>query len=166
MSDESQADKLWRVAEERLKLEMIGQAPRKLPPPDQPMAVARELVAALYTGPDGTLTLRHWRGGWWQWTGPKWVELEQRAVRAGAYQFTESAEYVKSAEYVTDDDALKLWAPTRGKIANVLDALAAIVHAPEVTSMPTWLDDVGYDGADRGLRQRAARRRTAGAAVA
>ncbi len=40
-----------------------------LPPPSAPMEVARELVAALHTL-DGVPTLRHWRGGWWEWHRP------------------------------------------------------------------------------------------------
>ena len=113
---------------------------RPLPPPSVPMEVARELVAKLYTGPGGAMTLRHWRGGWWKWHGPRWLEVEQRAVRASAYAFTESAVYVGG------EDELKPWAPNRHKIADLLDALAAVVHLPERVSMPGWLD-----GTDHGL---------------
>ena len=38
------------------------------------------------------------------------------------------------------------WAPNRRKIADLLDALAAIVHLAETVSMPTWLDGRAYDG--------------------
>src|SRR4051812_515973 len=110
-----------------------------LPAPSRPMDVARELVAERYTGPDATLTLRHWRGGWWRWQGPRWGELEQRAMAAAAYEFTETAVYHAG-------DELKPWAPNRHKIADLLDALAAIVHLPETVSMPAWLDGQAYDG--------------------
>ena len=82
--------------------------PRTLPAPGAPMEVAHELVAERYTGPDRALRLRHWRGGWWEWQGPRWVEIEQRAVRATAYTFTETAVY-------EDGDKLKPWAPNRHK---------------------------------------------------
>ena len=39
-------------------------------------------VAERYTAEGGTLTLRHWRGGWWQWRTTHWAEVEHRAVRA------------------------------------------------------------------------------------
>ena len=110
-----------------------------LAPPSAPMAVARELVRERYSGPDAALTLRHWRGGWWRWQGPRWVELEQRAMAAGAYEYTESTVYHAGGE-------LKPWAPNRHKVADLLDALAAIVHLPETVSMPTWLDGQAYDG--------------------
>lgn len=112
---------------------------RILPPPSAPMEVARELVAARYSGPDRALKLRQWRGGWWEWQGPRWVEIEQRAVRAAAYAFTERADYA-------DGEKLKAWAPTTRKISDLLDALAAIVHLPERVSMPSWLDGGGHDG--------------------
>ncbi len=113
--------------------------PVQLPPPSAPMDVAHELVAASYTGPDRAPTLRHWRGRWWQWQGPRWVELEQRAMSAAAYRFTENAVYASAKE-------LKAWAPNRNKVANLLDALGAIVHLPESVSMPAWLDGTTYDG--------------------
>ena len=52
-----------------------------LPPPNEPMKVAREFARERHQL-DGTPTLRHWRGGWWQWRESHWVEVEQRAVRA------------------------------------------------------------------------------------
>jgi len=111
---------------------------RLLPPPTSPMEVARVLVARKYTRGD-TLTLRHWRGAWWQWIGPRWVEVEQRAVRSTAYVFTEHAECIMN-ETITE------WAPNRHKIADLLDALAAITHLPQSESMPTWLDGTVYNG--------------------
>lgn len=108
-----------------------------LPPPSAPMNVARELVAERYLHLD-VMTLRHWRGGWWEWRGPKWVEVEQRAMSAAAYKFTENALYGKKTP--------EPWAPSRKKIADLLDALAAVVHLPERVSMPTWLDGIARDG--------------------
>ena len=55
------------------------------------------------------------------------------------------------------------WAPNRHKIADLLDALAAIVHLPETVTQPSWLEG-DHDGRDRRLRQRPARRRRRGAA--
>ena len=109
-----------------------------LPPPSAPMEVARKLVARRYLNGD-LMTLRHWRGGWWEWQGPRWVEIEQRAVRAGGYAFTENAVCQSGDEQVP-------WAPNRRRIADLLEALAAIVHLPERVSMPTWLNGAAYNG--------------------
>jgi putative DNA primase/helicase len=110
-------------------------AHRVIPPPSAPMEVARELTRERFTdAASGDLTLRHWRGGWWSWRTSRWVELEQRAMAATAYRYTEHASYVAG-------ESTSPWDPNRWKIANVLDALAAIVHLGEDVSMPTWLDD-------------------------
>lgn len=106
---------------------------RTLPPPNQPMKVARVLARERYQLEDGTPTLRHWRGGWWEWRTSHWVEVEQRAARSAAYEFTEHAIYEKG-------DEIEAWAPNRHKIADLLEALAAIVHLPETVNQPTWLD--------------------------
>jgi putative DNA primase/helicase len=103
------------------------------------MDVARTLVAAEYTHRSGATTLRYWRGGWWQWEVTRWVELEQRAVGAAAYAFTEHASYLGPKGFAP-------WDPTKQKIANLLDALAAIVYTPEQIAMPAWLDGRDYDG--------------------
>ena len=97
----------------------------------------------MFTGTNGQLTLHHWRGGWWEWRGPKWQEVEQRVVRAIAYAFTEDAVY----EVETQQGTVRLpWDPNRDKIANLLEVLAAIVLLPETVSMPAWLDNRDYDG--------------------
>jgi putative DNA primase/helicase len=98
------------------------------------MAVARRLVEAEYFEiPTNALTLRHWRGGWWQWRGSHWIEREDRAVRRDAYAFTEHALFA-------DEQILKPWEPTRFKIGNLLEALAAVTHLDAMVDQPTWID--------------------------
>jgi putative DNA primase/helicase len=115
--------------------------PRVLPPPSAPMAAARELVADRYAHDDGSPTLQHWRGGWWEWRRSHWAEIEPRAVAAVVYDFTENAVY-------SQGDSLAPWDPTKYKVANVLDALAAIVHLAEDVDQPSWTNGhAGHDGA-------------------
>jgi putative DNA primase/helicase len=116
-------------------------APRQLPPPTEPMAVARELVAENYTCPDGQRSLRHWRGGWWRWKTTCWVEVEQRAVREDAYVFTEHAQFWKWSASKQDYESVP-WAPNRHKIADLLEALAAVCFLPETVQQPAWIDGV------------------------
>jgi putative DNA primase/helicase len=103
------------------------------------MDVAREFVATYFTGPGGAPVLRHWRGGWWRWGTSRWVEAEHRAVREQAYRFTEQAVYEKWNEK-KEQTELVPWAPNRHKIADLLEALAAVTHLPESVNQPSWTD--------------------------
>ena len=109
---------------------MTGQ----LPPPSVPMDVAREYVADKLTHPDG-VTLRHWRGGWWEWQGSRWQEIEDRAMSARAYHFTEHA-------FFEHDGKPMPWTPNRHKVADFKDALAAVTILDATTDQPGWIDAV------------------------
>src|SRR5262249_11140071 len=67
-----------------------------LPPPSEPMQVAREFVElhCRHNGSVNALTLRYWHGGWWAWRRSHWVEVENRTVRALLYAFTADASYM------------------------------------------------------------------------
>ena len=80
------------------------------------------------------LTLHHWRGTWWQWRGSYWCELENDAARSLLYNFTENA------RYHNDEGHLVPWAPTRKKIADLMEALAAITILANDIDQPIWLD--------------------------
>lgn len=108
-----------------------------LPPPAEPMAVARAFVASRYTHESGTLLLRHWRGGWWSWQRTHWAEVEHGAVREAAYRFTENAQFSKTTK---DGTELADWAPNRHKVADLLEALAAVCRLPDATTQPAWTD--------------------------
>lgn len=110
-----------------------------LPPPSDPMAVARALVELRYLEP-GALTLRNWRGGWWSWARSHWIEHEERAIRKECYAFTEHALYEKP-DPKGGPPTLAKWEPTRFKIGNLLEATAAITHLDETVDQPTWIED-------------------------
>ncbi len=105
--------------------------PQCLPPPSMPMDVAHVFVEKACSS-DGLL--RHWRGGWWLWRTSCWIEAEDRAVRSLLYRFTEKAVYFT-------EDELAPWAPTRRKIGDLLEALAAVCILPADKDQPSWLDD-------------------------
>jgi putative DNA primase/helicase len=110
-----------------------GGTQRVLPPPREPMAVARAFLAEGWRYPDGALLLRHWRGGWWSWRTSHWRECEPRAVRGLLYAFTETAVY----QTLT---GARAWEPNRHRIDDVLDALAAICLLANYVDQPVWLD--------------------------
>jgi putative DNA primase/helicase len=110
-----------------------------LPPPSQPMQVARAFVAE-HCNHDGSRTLRYWRGGWWCWRRTHWAEMEDHAVRCRLYHFTENALYIAA------DMSLVPWAPTRRKISDLVDALAAICILSSEVDQPSWLEGCDSHG--------------------
>lgn len=106
---------------------------RVVPPPTQPMAVARALVADLYTHAAGPVLRAH-RGDFFKWNGTYWPMVETRDVRAAAYSWLEPAVYAGPKGISVPFD------PTRRKIDDVVDALRAIVLVESAAEPPTWLD--------------------------
>jgi putative DNA primase/helicase len=104
-----------------------------LPSPSMPMAVARRFAKERCQH-DGVLTLRHWRDCWWQWRGSYWCELEDNEVLSLLYTFTEHATYINAKGDMVP------WAPTRKKIGDLQEALAAITILAGDIDQPCWLD--------------------------
>jgi putative DNA primase/helicase len=101
-----------------------------LPPPTEPMKVARILAAQDYEE-GGVTTLHRWRGGWMMWERARWVEREEAWLRARLYTQLEHAVYIA-------DNEMKPWAPNKSKITNVLQALEAITYLSNKTDPPAW----------------------------
>jgi putative DNA primase/helicase len=97
------------------------------------MRVARELVQALYTLPGGMI-LRSHRGDFYRWDGARYRELDRRDVRRTAYDFLEPAVYLHP------EQGWLPFAPTQRKIADVLDALHAVVFVESRPDAPLWID--------------------------
>lgn len=71
------------------------------------------------------------------WRGTHWAETDVASVRSWLYQRLEHAYYLSmSAGGVMSE---KPWAPTRSKIADLLEALAAVLHLDSAVDPPTWL---------------------------
>lgn len=107
---------------------------QKVPAPNNPMAVARILLPS-WTD-EGRPTLLHWRGQWMEWQHTHWRELDAAEVRSVAYKELEHAIY----EYETPKGEIKdaAWAPTKKKIADLMEAMSAIrILAPSVDA-PAW----------------------------
>ncbi|MFF9808636.1 phage/plasmid primase, P4 family [Streptomyces coeruleorubidus] len=118
----------------------------ELPPPSNPLAVARRLLPAWQA--DGRLVVRRWRGSWMRWNGTCWRELDEAQVRKGMYERLEHA--VFQAPGKDGETEERDWAPTKPKISNLLDAMSAITLLPTDTDAPAWIDDHGDTGQDHG----------------
>lgn len=101
------------------------------------MAVVRALVEQHQH--DGVLTMRRWRGGWMQWHGICWAEVEDTAVRKWVYGQLEHAVY-EHMHPKTGILELRPWRPNRHRVTDVLDALTAVTHLAETVDTPSWLD--------------------------
>ena len=87
-------------AKQRARKQSKAAKPLKLPPPNAPMAVARQFVrrCCQYNNGADQLTLRFWHGAWWSWRTTHWAEAEERMVRALLYAFTEHAVYLEGGK--------------------------------------------------------------------
>ncbi|MFE5793549.1 phage/plasmid primase, P4 family [Streptomyces sp. NPDC056503] len=106
------------------------------PPPSNPMAVARDLLPS-WTD-KGRPTLLHWRGQWMEWQGTHWRELDAAEVRSVAYKELEHATF----EFETPKGGVEIkpWAPTKKKIADLMEAMSAIRILSPSLDAPTWTD--------------------------
>lgn len=107
------------------------------PAPSNPMAVARQLLPTWLR--NNCLTLRHWRGSWMRWEHTHWVEVDDREIRSMLYQKLENATYAVPNKDGESED--KPWAPTKRKIADLLEAKASIVHLAASVQAPSWTGD-------------------------
>lgn len=112
-------------------------SPLVLPPPSDPMAVARAVVDNRWRCAVGRLVLRHWRATFQRWEGTHWCEIEEGAVRSELYKTLEAAECADSK------GQLHPWTPSRRKVTDVLDALRAVTFLPETIEQPSWLEGAG-----------------------
>jgi putative DNA primase/helicase len=110
----------------------------ELPAPDAPMAVARTLA------PDftqhGALTLRHWRNQWMRWEGSAWADVDNSAVRMLLYRRTEHATFTRRDKQ--GNPITVGWKPSKARIANLIEALAAVAYLDTRQEIPSWLDGV------------------------
>ncbi|MEU6535871.1 phage/plasmid primase, P4 family [Streptomyces sp. NPDC047000] len=126
-----------------------GPEPRaeELPPPSNPLAVARRLLPDWQTE-DGQLICRRWRASWMRWNGASWREVDDAQMRADLYRRLEHAVYLAPGKDGQPEE--RDWAPTKQKIGNLLDALGAVTLLPTGTDAPAWLTPTGPDAPEDG----------------
>ncbi|SBW20445.1 hypothetical protein FDG2_1694 [Candidatus Protofrankia californiensis] len=121
-----------------------GEDDESFPPPTNPMRVARRILPTWTF--QGQSTLRSWRGSWMRWERTHWSEVDDREVRSGLYRRLEEASFV----FVTSKGAeeVKPWAPSKRKIADLLEAMAAITHLSSTIDAPSWTDPMRAPAAE------------------
>jgi putative DNA primase/helicase len=108
------------------------------PPPTAPFAVAKQLYQGCRDA-DGVRNLLAYRGDWQLWRTTHWSEIDAAAVRARMYRALEHAYYIQVVNGVPE---LRPWEPTRHKVANVLEAMAAIGYLSSDIDAPDWIETV------------------------
>jgi putative DNA primase/helicase len=90
---------------------------------------------------DGLRTLLYWRGDWMRWDTTHWVEIDVSEVRSNVYNVLGNADYlrpVKEKGVLVDWERVP-WNPNRHKVANVLEAMAAVGHLSTSVDPPAWI---------------------------
>ncbi|WP_316740446.1 phage/plasmid primase, P4 family [Streptomyces sp. MK7] len=111
---------------------------REMPPPTNPMAVARELAPAWRHQDTGLPTRRYWRGTWMRWEGSYWREMDDQEVRASLYKKLEHAEYCAGVDK-HNVPIIKPWSPTKRKISDLMEAISAVIHLRPSVDAPEWI---------------------------
>lgn len=117
----------------------VADAPRQgaddlVAPPSHPMVNARHFVAAKYTHPRRDLLINQ-GGQFFNWNGRYWPPIEDAAVRSQIYHYFERRCYLDAKRAPT------AFAPTKRKVADLYDALAAIAHLAADVRTPSWLPE-------------------------
>lgn len=93
-----------------------------LPPPGQPVQVARELIKNM-PATDGAPHWSWWREDFYRWAGAHWEAVEPAVIRQWLYRQTADASYFTPAKKEGEDPTVTPWAPTRKKIGDLMEAI-------------------------------------------
>lgn len=111
------------------------------PSPGAPLDVARKLFAG-YRTDTGLRTLLSWRGGWQRWDRTHWAELDMAKLRAEIYDVLGEVDYMRPIREkgVVVDYERTPWDPNKRKIADVIEAMAAVGHLSGNVDSPAWIE--------------------------
>ena len=105
--------------------------------PGAPLVSAREFLRRNFTVAN-LRTLHHQNAMFYRWDRTHYVEAAFEEVRSGLYRFLDEAVRPTGKEGETAP-----FAPNKSKVANVIEALAAVGQLPNAARPPSWLDDRG-----------------------
>lgn len=104
------------------------------PPPSAPYEVARKIYVEHALGEQMTHLWAH-RGNWMVWRTTCWVEIDLAELRQAVYRVLDRKWYWHITK-TTEEPAE--WSPNKHKIADVLEALAAVTHLSARIDPPAW----------------------------
>lgn len=111
------------------------------PSPDAPLEVARKIYQKFRTSAGRTVVCH--RGDWLRWDGQQWTDWDTAHLRSTVYKRLGEADYHKpirrNGEIVGYERTG--WNPNRNKVANVLEALAAVAHLGADVDAPAWIGE-------------------------
>jgi putative DNA primase/helicase len=102
--------------------------------PGAPLVSAREFLRLRHTKA-AMRTLHHQNATFYRWAQTHYLDVTTEEVRASLYDFLDKAVRPTDKEGETAP-----FAPTKNKVANVLEALAAAAQLPYTARPPSWLD--------------------------
>jgi putative DNA primase/helicase len=110
------------------------------PAPSAPLEVARKLYED-YRDSDDRRTLLAWRGGWMHWGTTHWADTDTAELRSNIYDVLGGVDYMRPIREkgVIVDWERTPWDPNKHKVADVLEAMAAIGHLSIDIDPPSWL---------------------------
>lgn len=115
-------------------------APRPLfPSPAAPLDVAKRIYTE-YKDRRGRRLLC-WRGSWWKWRTTDWSEMDVAELRSAIYDTLGRVDYhhpIVQSGVVVDFD-IRPWNPDKRKVANVIEAMAAVGHLSADVDPPSWI---------------------------
>lgn len=86
---------------------------------------------------------RMWNGGWYDWIGPHWQEIEKEVVRGDLYRTLKVQQFTKY-DAAKDETKIIEWNPNKTSVANVIDAMTGTnVFTPKTVPMPSWFSSNG-----------------------
>jgi putative DNA primase/helicase len=121
--------------------ETLGDQRPVFPPPSAPLDVARKLYVPHRFGGNGLRTLIAWRGGWMRWDTTHWSELDNAHLRSEIYETLGEVDYqhpIREKGVVVDYE-IRPWSPDKHKVANVIEAMAAVGHLSTDVDPPSWI---------------------------
>jgi hypothetical protein len=104
------------------------------PPPTSPFDVAQKLYQDGALGNQMTHLWAH-RGNWMAWKTTRWVEIDLAELRQAIYSVLSRKWYWRPVGPIVEPCE---WSPNKHKIADVLEALAAVTHLSSLVDPPAW----------------------------
>jgi putative DNA primase/helicase len=104
----------------------------------EPMVIARAILRARWTTPQGRLGLWEWRGEPWEWYAGKWVRRDERWLEEALWLAMEDA-HVQTP--TATGVVVRRLGPTMQTVGNVQAALRALIRLKQ-SYAPAWLGNV------------------------